>query len=97
MIPATITFVERLFSDSGNTITSRRTRLQAMEQLRKRATSCTSTTSTKKAKDSKEEDDITMLKDNLDDRTFDDDNVKENDDYHNVGCNEQRMNLCNFC
>ncbi|CAF2068531.1 unnamed protein product [Rotaria magnacalcarata] len=106
-IPATNTSVERLFSDSGNTITSRRTRLQtskvnqllfirrnlstlrelfppSAEQLRKRATSCTSTTSTKKAKDSKKEDDITILKDDLDDCTFDDDNVKENDDCHNV-------------
>ncbi|CAF2228627.1 unnamed protein product [Rotaria magnacalcarata] len=106
-IPVTNTCVERLFSDSGNTIASRRTRLQtskvnqilfirqnlstlrelfppSVEQLRKRATSCTSTTSTKKTKDSKEEDDITMLKNDLDDCTFDDDNTKENDDYHNV-------------
>ncbi|CAF3327526.1 unnamed protein product [Rotaria socialis] len=52
-IPVANTSVERLFSDSGNTIIIRRTRLKTS-------------------------------KDDLDDCTFDDDNVKENDDYHNV-------------
>ncbi|CAF4525832.1 unnamed protein product, partial [Rotaria magnacalcarata] len=72
-IPATNTSVERLFSDSGNTITNRRTRLQTS----KRKKSTTSTTPMKKRKYSRGEDndkDVSQEDDDIDVSQEDDDN-----------------------